>query len=523
MGYLPVILLVAVFIAAAVVIMHAGRDTTFYFDDWNFVVDRRAWRPHVLLYPHNEHLSLLPVLVYKILLELVGLGHYGVFRVVALAFNLTCGTLLFIYVRRRLGPWPALGFATVLVLMGGSGIDIIWPFQIGFLGSLAATLGALLMLDSQTRRGDMAACFLICVSLSSSSQGLMLLAAVIIEVLWRSDRVRRLWIPAIPLALYGLWYLKYGSGGSLDFGRGIPLIPDRIQGGLAGGASAATGTPDAWGGALALGLIGAFVYSLPRAGPRLPRLLLVAAMPLAFWALISVARSGLSSAEPRYLYPTGLYVVLLAAESLMIFAPRETAAVAIAVLLGLGALGRAPVLNSVGDTLRIQTTNAKAGVTAAELIPDRVPGNTRPDTNQPQLEFRRYQQAMAKYGGTIAWAPSEIPKRNPGERSSIDSSLIRLLNPSAEDAPGSAPAGCKSFKGDGTDKPTTTFATRLYVKAEAETVEVRLKRFGEALLEIPQMTVPAHTARVLVLPQDRSDKRWTGALRSQGNFEACQA
>ena len=506
--------------AAAVVIMHAGRNTTFYFDDWNFVVDRRAWRPHVLLYPHNEHLSLLPVVVYKVLLELFGLGHYGVFRVVALVFNLTCGTLLFIYVRRRLGAWPALGFATVLVLMGGSGIDIVWPFQIGFLGSLAATLGALLMLDQQTRRGDIAACFLICVSLSSSSQGLMLLAAVIVEVLWRDDRVRRLWIPAIPLVLYGLWYLKYGTSGSLDFGRGIPLIPDRIQGGMAVGATSATGLPDSWGPTLALGLFGAFVYSLPRAGDRLPRLLLVAAMPVAFWVLISLARSGLSAAEPRYLYPTALYVVLLASESLMLFAPRGAGAIAIAVLLGLCALGRAPVLNSVGDMLRTQTINARAGMTAAELVPGRVPGNARPDTNQPQLELRRYQQAVAKYGGTIAWAPSEIARRNPNERATVDFSLIRLINPSADNDPGPAPAGCATFKGDGSDK-LTKFTTRLYVKAGAKVTDVRLRRFGEALMDTPQMTVEPHTARVLLLPKDRSDKPWTAAVRSTAGFQAC--
>jgi hypothetical protein len=516
-----VVILGCVFVVAAIVIMHAGRNTTFYFDDWNFVNERLGWRPHVLLYPHNEHLSLLPVLVYKLLFETVGLDNYGVFRFVSVLFNLTSGTLLFIYVRRRLGPWPALGFSSVLVVMGAGAWDIVWPFQIGFLGSMAATLGALLMLDRRSRAGDIAACLLVCVSLSSSSQGLMLLAAVIIEVLVRPDRWRRIWIPAIPLVLYGLWYLKYGAG-HLNWETGIPLIPDRIYTGLQAGSSAATGLPDSYGATLALALIAAFIYSLTAARDRLPRLLMVAAMPIAFWALIALARTGLPPTEPRYLYPTGIYIVLLASECFLLFAPRGVAAVAIAVLLGMGALARVPALNSVGDTLRGEALSARSSLTAGEILIDRIGPKTLVAPGQPQLFLHEYEKAAARYGSTVTWTPDQLRHQSAAERGAVDSALIRLIGPFAAPAPSHIRANCKAFPGDKKDRGGPLASRTLLVEAGAQPVEVRLRRFGDGVSEQPQVTVPPNSNASVNLPKDRAPQPWIAAVRSGASFNACQ-
>src|SRR4051812_1709956 len=154
---LPLIALACVMVIAAVVIMHAGRDTTFWYDEWDFLTRRLEWNPHALLYPHNEHLSLLPAFVYKVLLELFGMNHYGVFRAVAVVFDLACGALFYVYLVPRVGEWIAVALTACLVLMGAAAFDFVWPFQIGYLGSLAAGLGALIALDRGTRGGDIAA------------------------------------------------------------------------------------------------------------------------------------------------------------------------------------------------------------------------------------------------------------------------------------------------------------------------------------------------------------------------------
>jgi hypothetical protein len=514
--HLPTAALVAIFIAAAIVIMHAGRDTTFFFDEWNFIQSRLGWRPHVLLYPHNEHLSLLPVLVYKILFETVGLNHYGVYRAVAVGFNFACGALLFVYVRRRLGDWPAVGLTACLVLMGASAQDIIWPFQIGFLGSMAAGIGALLCLDRRTFRGDVLACFLTCVSLSSSSQGLFFLLAIAIDVLMRDDRVRRLWVAGVPAVLYLLWYLKYGTG-HISWGR-IPQIPDHVYGGLSIGSSAATGTPDSFGAPLAIGLIAAVLFALSRGSARLPRLIMVTAMPLAFFALTVLAR-GLTPVEPRYIYPTAIFVVLLASEALRDFVLTGFLAVALGVLLCFGALGKAQGLNSFGDTLRGDALGTRASLTAGEILIDRLDPQTVPDPVQPQLHIGPYDHAARQYGSTVAWTPQQLVKRTAAERGAVDAALIRLIGPYPAPAPPNAPSGCNSYAGDN-KRQESPVGKQLYVKAGARPVDVSLKRFGN-FGEQPQVQVTPNTAAIISVPTDRATRPWTAAVRSAAPFTAC--
>ena len=89
-----------------------GRGLTFFYDEWAWVMRRRGWSTGVFLEPHNEHLSLLPVTVFKLLFVTVGLSHYGVYRVVGLLFHLTCVTLVFLLVRRRVGDWLGVALAS---------------------------------------------------------------------------------------------------------------------------------------------------------------------------------------------------------------------------------------------------------------------------------------------------------------------------------------------------------------------------------------------------------------------------
>src|SRR3712207_1813977 len=98
---LAFVALAVVLLLSVVALLVAGRDTTFFYDDWDFVVGRRDWNFHVLLTPHNEHLSVVPVVVYKLLFETVGLDDYGVFRLVLALLNATIGLLLFVYAAPR--------------------------------------------------------------------------------------------------------------------------------------------------------------------------------------------------------------------------------------------------------------------------------------------------------------------------------------------------------------------------------------------------------------------------------------
>jgi hypothetical protein len=518
---LPLIALGALMAIAAIVVMHAGRSTTFFFDDWNFVTQRIDWRPYTLLYPHNEHLSLLPVLVYKVLFETVGLDSYGVFRAVSVCLNLTCGLLFFLYLRRRLGDWPALALAACLMLMGAAAYDLVWPFQIGYLGSLATGLGALLALDRQTRRGDLVACGLVIASLSSSSVGLPVLAAVAVDVLIRPGRARRWWIFVVPAALYGLWYLKYGVG-TADLGN-IPRIPGEIWGGLTASLTALTGLSGEYGGTLALALIAAVIIELSRTDGFNVRLAATLMLPLTFWALAAIARGGLPPSEARYLYPTGLFVGLVAADALWRFRPSGRVALAVTVVLGLGALGSASSINTFGDNWRANAVKTKASLTAVDILgPTLVGPDVLPDPSQPQLYYGRYRSAVEAYGFTTpAWSPEELAGRPEAERAKVDEALIRLAAPTAIKSARPRTGTCRSYAGGRKDAFTRLAAGQFYLQAASAPVEMRFRRFGPGFPADPQANLQSGGHAVVAFPHDLSRATWRAATRSTAPYVVC--
>ena len=117
--------LAAAFAAAAAVIVWAGRGLTFQSDDWTFIRTRLDSGVDVYLDPHNEHLSAIPVAVYKLLFATAGLDHHGAYRIVLLAAFLICAALVFAYGRPRVGPVAAL-LAGVLIVFFGQAWEVLF-------------------------------------------------------------------------------------------------------------------------------------------------------------------------------------------------------------------------------------------------------------------------------------------------------------------------------------------------------------------------------------------------------------
>ena len=127
----------------AILVLAQTRGLSFFGDDWEFVLDRRGLSPHVLLTPHGPHLSLVPILIYKLLLRVFG-SSYLPFRLLA-AFDL----VLIAYVlgrvsRARWGRWWGLAPVLLLVTLGPGSVTLLWSFQVGYALALAAGVIALL-------------------------------------------------------------------------------------------------------------------------------------------------------------------------------------------------------------------------------------------------------------------------------------------------------------------------------------------------------------------------------------------
>jgi hypothetical protein len=213
-AHAPEIAFAALLVLGVALVMVETRGMSFFLDDWDFVLNRRGLSPHVLLTPHGPHLVLIPILVYKAILQIFGAGTYVPFRLLA-AFDLVVLAAALEWVCRSLwGRWWGLAPVLLLVTLGPGGITTLWSFQVGFLPSVAAGLVALMYAGREGRAADAICCGALLVSLASASPGIGFLVGAGVIVALREDRWRRCWVILVPLVLYGLWYLGYGHQNS---------------------------------------------------------------------------------------------------------------------------------------------------------------------------------------------------------------------------------------------------------------------------------------------------------------------
>src|SRR5260370_15621984 len=121
-------------------------------------------------------------------MALVGVGQGG--KVV----------LLFELVRRRAGDLIGLAAGLLLLVLGAGWEDLLWAFQMAWLGSVACGLGALLVLQNPRRMA--LATGLLSASLAFSGIGVAFAAVAIVQVLLTPARPRDLlWFVPVGLAL----------------------------------------------------------------------------------------------------------------------------------------------------------------------------------------------------------------------------------------------------------------------------------------------------------------------------------
>lgn len=379
----------------AALLMALGTGTVFFFDEWDFVLGRRGPLAEALLRPHNGHLSVVPVAVYRLLLTTVGLDSYAVYRLTGIAFHLLCVVLLFTYAARRVRPWVALAAAAILALLGAAWQDLLWPFQIGYFASLAAGLAAFLLAD-RGHRWWHAVC--LGLSLASSGLGVAVLAGALVDAFAARDR-RRVAAALVPAALYVLWQLT--SGGSQVAIANVWQVPGYVF----AAAAAATGTLAGLGvvvGRVLLVAAGvAGVVGLLRGQRPSGRALALAAMPVTFWVLTAMTRGGLGDpGASRYLYPAVFFLLLVGAEALRRVAIGPPVTLLAAGLAIVSVLGNASSLRAGSSGLRATSEVVRAQLVILECGDP--PAGYRPDEqHMPQLSAGPYLDAVADLGSPV--------------------------------------------------------------------------------------------------------------------------
>jgi len=300
----PTAFIVGVVVVALAVLAWLGKDMTFYHDEWAFILQRDLSLDG-LLKPHNEHLSVTLVALYRFLVGTVGTVSYWPYLAVTFLLHVIVATIVFVVVRREATlAWAIAAMALVLVL-GSGGDDILWAFQSGTIGAVAAGMGAVVIAP---RRPAVAA-ILLTVALATSGAALAFAAGTALHLLLVRPRALP-WL-LLPAVVYGAWLAVYGASAI-----GAPHLlglAEYVLTGLEASAAGAIGSTSLVVGELVI-LALVFGYGWLRSIP--PVVLSLLASGVAFFTVAGLARAGLGPEQataPRYVYIVAPSIIIAGA------------------------------------------------------------------------------------------------------------------------------------------------------------------------------------------------------------------
>jgi hypothetical protein len=379
-GRLVVAVLGVLCLAEIGVLVVLGDRLTFFNDDWWFLLQRPGIESHggldTLLAPHNSNSVLLPAIAYKVLVAVFGLGSQLPFRLLLGLMIVAVGVGVFAVVRSRLGDVVALACAAVILFLGPAWEDLLFFASIDLIGSVAAGVGALWALDRDSPRRNALACGLLACSAAFSNVGVPFALAAAVAVLLRR-RLSQLWLAAVPLGLFAIWWVAYGSGEPSHLsGSNVSHLPYYVLKSAAAGFASLAGVSAGpsratyWRGGILLA-VGAVVVGValvrgwrPRTAALVPLVGLVG-----FWLLTGssfiVGREAFAS---RYQLIDVVLLLLVVVEAVGPVRVGRTAATVV------GIVAVAVIASNVGRQLtygyrfmRTQSGFVKADLAALEL------------------------------------------------------------------------------------------------------------------------------------------------------------
>ena len=294
--------------------MYVNRGQWFFGDEWDFLANRSTTiGDDGVLQPHNEHWSTTPILIYGLLFRMVGLTSYAPYVAVLVATHLVVVHLIWrVMLRGGIAPWVATAFSAAFIPFGPGAENLLWAFQVGFVGAVALGLAGILIADrpSASPRRVMAGWGVSVLSLTFSGIAVPLAGATAVTAWMRRGVKAFLLVASVPAAVYVAWLAATGVSAV----PGPRPTPESLRVfhqffGRSVGAVLSLGTSSALAGAVLLVLGLAAIGLRRRRAGSFPEALVAAALGWVFLLLIvSVGRAplGLDAAEAtRYVYVGG--------------------------------------------------------------------------------------------------------------------------------------------------------------------------------------------------------------------------
>ena len=349
---------------AFVTFLTMGRRNWFFLDEWDFLADRSVTSVDDLTRPHNEHWSTLPIIVYRAMYWVFGLRSYVPYVLLVVVLHLTAATLLRVVMRRAgVHPWLATAAAGMFLFLGSGFQNIVWAFQIGFVGSLVCGLAHLILSDhdGEFDRRDAIGLLFGLAALMCSGVGVTMVATVGLAVL-----LRRGWrmaaLHTAPLgAAFLVWWVTVGRDAYSSTVRPTPRGLVEYVGTALGHAVREAGSLTVVGVALVVVLLGgcglALVDGIEGGWRRAAAPFALVGGSVLFLTIAGMGRAGIFGLEAarisRYVHLVFAMLVPAIAVGANAIARRWPVALPfLAVLLVLGIPGNLAEIN--GDSLEVR-------------------------------------------------------------------------------------------------------------------------------------------------------------------------
>jgi hypothetical protein len=532
--------------AFAVLFVVLTWELTFYQDTWDFLLNRRSFTADSLLKPHNEHIVLIPVMLQQIQLAIFGMASAAPEYVLLGVLLIVAAGLLFIYVRRRVGPWLAVAAVALLLFIGPAWETLLWPFEICFVGSMLFGIAMLLALERDDRRGDIWACVFLTVSLGFNSLGIAFVAAAVIAVIQSRDRrLDRAFVVVIPVLLYGLWYVGWGheAGNEVSLQNALEMpryVLESIGAALEAllglsNSRAGQAAPFEWGRPLAIAFIALVAFGHWRKPGFNPRIWPVAAAAATYWILAALNQS--AAREPtssRYLYASGAMVLLLSANLGKDVRVGKRALSALAVLVVAAVASNLVLLDDGASYLKTQTVLTKADLSAMQIArrtmdPHFVPAPDAAGTGSlVDVEAGKYLPAVDEYGSPAYTANELTNAPSPGPRYA-DVILAQALpittdSRSGNFRPNSPTANCQSLSAATASDAELRISPGLtkIAMSPGPAASFSLRRFSVGEFPVTTEGAPGNSTFELYIPADSAPQAWFLHVEAQQATRVCE-
>ena len=519
---LPQIAFCVVLAVGAIGLLVLTRNLTFYQDTWNFLLHRQHLTVHTLLEPHNEHIVVIPVAVEHLLVAVFGMTSALPETIFLVVMLLVTAGLLFVYVSRRIGPWPGVIAAAVMLSLGPAWQELLWGFQVCFIGSVACGLAMLLLLERRDQRGDVLACVALVVAILFSSVGVCFVPAALLDV-WlrrREDGWRRLYVPLVPAFAFLVWYAGWGHEAEHHVTlENVLAAPRYVLDGLASSLGAVLGlnpipiteSPDPeWGRPLLIGLAALVGFRAWRGWRPSRALWMTVVIVLAYWLLAAFNFvPGREAESVRYAFTGGVLMLMLIADLAQGIRLGTKSLIAVGALACLAIGPNLVMLHEGSQFLEGQSVITKADTGAIDIARETVApsfGLTPEIAGTPSLidvNAAEYLPAVAAHGSP-GYSVGELLDGPELAQERADSVLAAALPVTAAAEPGVVAAGsCTSY-------PLTSSAVEVPLRPGTFAIEPRngasaelwLRRFTPDGFPVSEGTAPAGATTALTIPPD---------------------